>query len=233
MNPQTIQLIQTVLIAIGLFVIGLIIKRLKEWLYKILFGQLTPSQKAEANNLQLMNQLLELKSKKKIVGDLFKNKAKLVVNRTVDNILGKYLDLVRNEVEKGNPLCPVDCVHHAVSIFELINASARFQQIELYMTSIETDDYSDKSPTEWHVFKSNFFDIITEKLTSYYKSKYQGKAVSVKALISRSEDHKNEIYSVYSEAMEQLRILSEQNKDEVKGIEDEIQKVIRTVLTNK
>jgi hypothetical protein len=206
MNNDVATLIGMGVITTALLVGGKILSAVQDWFIKTILKKPTAKQTAAEASLRAIDQLLELRDKKRANYEQYKVSAKHVVRRAVDLYVNLQLDIARSTLLGLATTRPKRLIaEEHLYILDLVGESARFMQIELYMDSVDANGFTKKQDFEWKAFLSSGFDSVASSTAAYYQKRCSAKVAHFDKVLQAIDVLHDDFFAIYTDALTQIR----------------------------
>lgn len=199
MTAQVQDLISTAIVAFGLVLFGLIGTAAKNWITTSVLKW--PSR--EDQTRAAFKDVLEKHEQ-------YKANARIVCKRAVDKWIAMWARQVRALMEDG--ACGYDQfdVEDTSDRVDLIGESARYMQVELYMSSLDANGWERKSDLEWSALCESLFASISTATLEYYRTRFKSKVVTWRHISDKMMEESHEFREEFNVCMSALKALSKE-----------------------
>lgn len=213
MNDQVIQIITTAVLAGLLILVGKIYQGVQDWFVSTVLKRQTSRQQAFAQNARALTKLLDLHYKSHDLYESYKSDVKVLVSRSVDNIINDQRDLARKAMEKHlckDGKCVDDLsLRKTLHDFKSAGESLKVLLTKTYMDSVDTNGFANKSVTEWQNLLNELFNSIDLISHGHYDDWYINDDVPLSLIFKDLANNKSVFYDHNTSLMNRIREKSE------------------------
>lgn len=200
MTPQLGEFLQTAFISLGIVIFGLIGVVAKNWVQTVVLKWPTREEQTRMALRDILEQ-----------HEQYKSSARLVSKRGVDKWVMMLADLIRELAEQRMEGCADGTAFDELSDrIDLIGESARYMQVELYMTSVDRNGWEKKTDLEWNALCDELFASIETATMEYYRTRFKSGLLTWRCVTDMLEDKRRDFREAFDVCMTALKALSKE-----------------------